>query len=233
MMNLKSGPQKNKLTAKKERSRNDSDSFHERRIEICTEITKHFHCFIHSDGDKTLLCWKDPMNQLCYPITEQHLNLWSTLCICPLHVFSSMLIFLPQLCDKDQYSPKTKPTLVNVMQNGPQGTKPQVQAAGPLIPTPPPAPMAAGLAGPHPFFPYPNMQPYPSPWYRMPGHPIYGTPFTSLHLGPMIPPMTQAPPMQPVEYPTIMEWLAYCDGHPQHAGKDFSHLMQKFNDEGF
>ena len=84
---------------------------------------------------------------------------------------------------------------------------------------------AAGLAGPHPFFPYPNMQPYPSPWYRMPGHPVYGTPFTSLHLGPMIPLMTQAPLMQPVEYPMIMEWLAYCNGHLQCAGKDFSHLI--------
>ena len=47
--------------------------------------------------------------------------------------------------------------------------------------------------------------------------------------------MTSAPspPVQPLDYPLISEWLSQCDDHPQHAGEDFTSLVLKFDKEGF
>lgn len=42
-------------------------------------IIQEFKCATHSLPDKVAVCWKDPMNGLCYPVTENNLNLWSTM----------------------------------------------------------------------------------------------------------------------------------------------------------
>ena len=125
------------------------------------------------------------------------------------------------------YSVETKPSQVNVMLNGPQGMKPQAQGSGPPMPAVPPPQtglMAGGLT--NPYFPYPNMPPHPSLWYGQ--VPMYNQPLPPLH-----PQQYMVPPMQPLNYPMIAEWLALCDNHPQHSGEDFSSLVPKFDKEGF
>ena len=79
----KSDSQQNKASIEKERIRKSDDENHQERAAIRATILKTFHCKLHSHGDKTLLCWKDPTdsNQLCYLITEQNINLWTMLCV--------------------------------------------------------------------------------------------------------------------------------------------------------
>jgi hypothetical protein len=49
----------------------------------------------------------------------------------------------------------------------------------------------------------------------------------------MAPPMTSVVPTQHIEYPTIAEWLTYCDNHPLRSGEDFASLAPKFDKEGY
>jgi hypothetical protein len=121
------------------------------------------------------------------------------------------------------------------MLNGPRGTKTQVHASGPPMPTvspPQTGQMAGALA--NPYFSYPNMPPHPSLWPGYGQVPIYNLPFPPPHAQHyMVPPTTPALLTQPVDYPMITEWLAYCDNHPQHSGEDFNNLVPKFDKEGF
>ena len=59
--------------------KSEGKQFHEKRIAAWKAITNKFSCDIHSLPDKPILCWKDPVQHLCYPITESNLNLWVTL----------------------------------------------------------------------------------------------------------------------------------------------------------
>jgi len=40
-------------------------------------------------------------------------------------------------------------------------------------------------------------------------------------------------PPQALDYPMIVDWLAFCDNHPQHSSENFSGLGTKFDKEGF
>jgi hypothetical protein len=55
--------------------------FHSRKKQTRTEIVSVFQCDVHSLPDKPSACHKDSNSGLCYPITEQNLNLWATLCV--------------------------------------------------------------------------------------------------------------------------------------------------------
>ena len=77
----KSDSQRKKGSVEKERGQHEADAFHQTHVEIHAKITELFQCPDYSQPDKMLLCWKDPTNQLCYPITEHNLNLWSMLCV--------------------------------------------------------------------------------------------------------------------------------------------------------
>ena len=62
-----------------EKRKSAGDKFHEKRVAARKAITNEFSCDIHSLPDKPVLCWKDLVQHLCYPITESNLNLWATL----------------------------------------------------------------------------------------------------------------------------------------------------------
>ena len=97
------------------------------------------------------------------------------------------------------------------------------------VPPPQTRSMAGALA--NPYFPYPNMPPHPL-WFGQ--FPMYNPSFPLLHPQQyMAAPMTSVPPVPPVKYPVISEWLVLCDNHPQHSGEDFTSLVSKFDKEGF
>ena len=118
------------------------------------------------------------------------------------------------------------------MANGPRGTRNQAQiSASPVSAVPPPQTGLTAGAPANPYFPYPNMPPHPL-WYGQ--LPMYNPPFPLLHPQQyMATQMTSVPPMQPVNYPMISEWLVLCDNHPQRSGENFSDLVSKFDKEGF
>lgn len=64
-----------------DRPKSESEIFHEKRIIARKEITDAFACPIHSLPDKPALCWKDPVQSVCLPITENNLNYWATLSV--------------------------------------------------------------------------------------------------------------------------------------------------------
>ena len=90
------------------------------------------------------------------------------------------------------------------------------------------------------YFPYPNMPPHPLLWYGQAAqapvyHPPFG-PFPHALLHPqqyVVPPTMSVPPIQPIDYPLIAEWLGQCDSNPQRTGEDFASLVPKFDKEGF
>ena len=113
-------------------------------------------------------------------------------------------------------------------------------SSSPISTIPPPGPPQTGpMSGTpsHPYFPYPNMPPHPghpSLWYGQ--APFYHPQFPLLHPQQYtVPPMMSvpSPPIQPLDYPLISEWLAQCDDHPQRSGEDFTNLVPKFDQEGF
>jgi hypothetical protein len=125
-----------------------------------------------------------------------------------------LILLFPQARDDKNYSVDTKPSVINVMLNGPWGTKNQAQGlSDPTMSAVPPSQtgsMAGGLA--NPYIPYPNMPPHPL-WFGQ--LPIYNPSFPLLHPQQyMATLMTSVPPVPPVNYPMISEWLVLCDNHP-------------------
>ena len=55
----------------------EAEEFHSKKVVVQKAITDKFTCLIHSLPEKAVLCWKDPQG-LCYPITENNLNFWTT-----------------------------------------------------------------------------------------------------------------------------------------------------------
>ena len=83
--------------------------------------------------------------------------------------------------------------------------------------------MAGALA--NLYFPYPNMPPHLL-WFRQ--FPMYNPSFSLLHPQQyMAAPMTSVPPVPPVKYPVISEWLLLRDNHPQCSREDFTSLVSK------
>lgn len=74
-----------------EQPKSEGMIFHENRVAARKEILDEFACLIHSLPDKPMACWKDPVQNICYPLTEHHLNLWATLHV---HVSSARSILL-------------------------------------------------------------------------------------------------------------------------------------------
>ena len=70
-----------------EKVRTEADEFHEKMKAAWVAITQAFTCVTHSLPDKPAVCWKEPIQGLCYPVTENNLNLWVTM-----HVRSSLFI---------------------------------------------------------------------------------------------------------------------------------------------
>ena len=53
---------------------------HEKRLSFRKKLTTRWTCSIHSLPDKPVLCYQD-MQQRCFPITEQHINMWAMLAV--------------------------------------------------------------------------------------------------------------------------------------------------------
>jgi len=53
-------------------------AFHIKRKQARSDITDTFSCYTHSLPGKPALCWQDPVQNQCYPITEGDLNCWSS-----------------------------------------------------------------------------------------------------------------------------------------------------------
>ena len=65
-----------------ERSKSDADVFFEKKkIALRKELMELWACSTHSHPDKPVLCWKNPINKLCYLITEGQQNFWVTLVV--------------------------------------------------------------------------------------------------------------------------------------------------------
>ena len=62
-----------------DKRKTEGDEFHEKKVAARKAITNEFSCDIHSLPDKPVLCWKDPVQHQCYPITEHNLSYWITL----------------------------------------------------------------------------------------------------------------------------------------------------------
>jgi hypothetical protein len=56
-----------------------SNDFFEKKIRVREEILTFLACDIHSIPGKPSICWKDPVQHQCYPVTEANINLWITL----------------------------------------------------------------------------------------------------------------------------------------------------------
>jgi hypothetical protein len=65
----------------------EGQEFHEKKVATRKAITNEFSCDIHSLPDKAALCWKDPVQRMCYPISETNLNYWVTLHVSACIVF--------------------------------------------------------------------------------------------------------------------------------------------------
>jgi hypothetical protein len=55
------------------------ENFHQKKSIARKEILAFLACDIHGLPDKPAACWKDPVQQLCYPVTDANINLWVTL----------------------------------------------------------------------------------------------------------------------------------------------------------
>lgn len=67
----------------RDKPKSDAEIFHEKRVTARRAITEAFACPTHSLPDKPALCWKDPIQNMCYPITETNLNFWASLNVRP------------------------------------------------------------------------------------------------------------------------------------------------------
>jgi hypothetical protein len=212
-----------------EKVKTEADEFHEKRKAARAAITQAFMCVTHSLPDKPAVCWKEPVQGLCYPVTENNLNLWATM-----HVrFATYLYkYLPydsvlQVQDPEKYAVTTKPLEINVYNNAPR-TRAPAQNIAPVASIPPVPPTAP----PFPYGYYPPPSAYgPPAWYSPPtgyvqGHPQYGQ-VPGYAQTPVLPPTTK------IEYPMISEWLKYCDRHPQRRGENLSDHGWKFDKEGY
>jgi hypothetical protein len=217
--------------AEEERPKSDADIFHEKRCAARKAITEVFSCATHSLPDKPALCWKDPGQNLCYPITESNLNFWATLNVRTesLCLFTILNHFL-KVKDPEKYSAGTKPPEINLYNNGPRTRAPAqaVAQSGQGFPQPPPS-----MNFPYGYYPPPYMMP-PS-WYPQQPPPALNFVPPTPNLMPLTP--NPAPPVQnqttAFEYPNITTWLAYCDQHPNRCGENFSMHAGKFSDEGY
>ena len=99
----------------------------------------NFTCKAYSQGDdRTLLCWKDPTNGLCYPITKHNMNLWTILCVWTFPNFLVCIILILVLCRlKNLRSTLLKQSLLKSMSwpmvLGEPGTKPKFWLLCPLF----------------------------------------------------------------------------------------------------
>src|ERR1700722_2478480 len=110
---------------------------------------------------------------------------------------------------------------VNVYNNAPWTRAPAQNRGSESMPVLPPA-------VPYPYGYYPLTY-GPLAWFSSSpvgyqGHPQYAP---AGYLPPALPPIgyTPAPPPAPkqtIEYPMILEWLEYCDRHPECRGEDLS-----------
>jgi hypothetical protein len=114
-----------------------------------------------------------------------------------------------------------KPDQVNVYANRPRSKG----TAAPHIPEQAPPPSAPngypyGYYAPAPTF---TMQPV---WYSQAPNPMAPAPNPATPLAPN-------KPIKFSDYPQIIPWLKYCDGHPDRCGEDLSSHAQKFEQEGY
>jgi hypothetical protein len=60
-------------------AQNSMEILYSKKAEVRKVIIDALRCDIHSLPDKIVPCWKEPVNNQCYVITEQNLNMWATL----------------------------------------------------------------------------------------------------------------------------------------------------------
>ena len=60
-----------------EKVKTEADESHGKQKAVQAAITQAFMCINHSLPDKLVVCWKEPVQGLCYPVTENNLNLWA------------------------------------------------------------------------------------------------------------------------------------------------------------
>ncbi|KIL54687.1 hypothetical protein M378DRAFT_18653 [Amanita muscaria Koide BX008] len=182
---------------------NNHDDSFEKRTAIRQSLIELHSCPTHSHPDKKATCWKDGGQGLCYPVTESNLNLWATL----------------HLEHPEKYTLTEKPAEIKVHLNGPRSRAPATKAAQALGGMGPGAQLLAfgGLG-------YPSM-PY--------GYPPYPFPMPQQHPNQIMPAVVEINAELDIEYPSISEWLSYCDRHPRRSSSRLSQYADAFNNEGF
>lgn len=60
-----------------EKVKTEADKFHGNWKTAWAAITQAFMCITHSLSDKPAVCWKEPVQGLCYPVMEDNLNIWA------------------------------------------------------------------------------------------------------------------------------------------------------------
>ena len=218
-----------KISAEKERAKTEAELYHDERKEVRLALKKKWFCEVHSQPDKPMLCYRDGVNNECYPITENNLNLWASF-----HVRIYFITCLKgaksfQLADPENNPIDKKPAKVNILANGPHGRAPAQHAND-------------QIAGP-PTFPYnvyPSPYAFPNPWFP-PGYQQLPVGYGATAAQPVIPQPTvpqsaiaQPSVPQPIaNIPKIPEWLLYCDKHPEREGDNLAAYTTKFEKQGY
>jgi hypothetical protein len=179
-----------------------------------------------------MLCWKDPVNQMCYPITENNLNFWATLHVSFYTIYSIVFIALtpPKVKDPDLYPADKKPDQINLYNNSARKRPHGNHNAGSQQ-------MPQGQQMPYGYYP----SPFIPAWYPGSGYPHVlpppQQPMQPLVQQPIAPP-APAPAPAPAQvpklmFPFIVDWLQHCDSHNDRRGHNFEQYTNNFNDEGF
>jgi hypothetical protein len=220
------GAGKGPVVINQDRPKTDTDVFHEHKVQARIDIIGIFQCNVHSLPDKPVTCFKDPQTGLCYPITEQNLNLWATLHVRK-HLFHLHRLIMDhkQVRRPDEHPLDKVPQAINIYANGPHTRTPAQHQHAP----------AQQVLQPPPSFPYGYYTPHPFGMVAPPGWPVQtmNQPITNTNPGQLPPPLAPAPLATGVKYPLISAWLQHCDKHPGHSGEDFSRLLPNFDKEGY
>ena len=136
-----------------------------------------------------------------------------------------MFILLLQLEHPEKYTLTEKPAEIKVHLNGPRSRAPATKAAQALGGMGLGAQMLAFGSLGYPPMPY-GYPPYPFPMPQQ--HPNTMGP-----LGQITPAAVEISAESNIEYPSISEWLSYCDRHPRCSSSRLSQYADAFSNEGF
>ncbi|KAM6492687.1 hypothetical protein JOM56_012411 [Amanita muscaria] len=115
------------------------------------------------------------------------------------------------------------PPEVNARGNGPRARAPAAKVQ--QFNGAPQAPTEMGFG--YPYYP----QPPPYPYYAMP--PPSAPPARPVSLSPVAHDSVDAASATDLEYPLIVDWLAYCDKHARRRGRNLCQYSVTFENEGF